>query len=384
MVDPLSAAGLAYPVVKDLFRLAKRLRQAHREIKYAREDLIRVIERIEIVADAYELFHETMAGAKKNKALRRSLRKKRHLMEKVEAESARLLNTLERFTNAFLPLLRNDPLGPVERWISQYRWYRSSKKDVAPVLSRMRILEGSMGVIATLVIIQMLQLADERAANRGVSIQAEINNLRKSLDIGLKKLQDDQRAQVHIVKQRHASARDDISPSKFAQEVLRIVKKDIPKLYRQPPPDSPPTTGSAPSSNPSPSGPQPPSTPPSTPPRVFAGAQSPDTALSATVLPHREPEAYPVASQTQCEPDPQQHHRCYHNLDSQIVLPTKASRKKAYMEPRLIRVKCVFQWPPTVYLKPAIDHGQGEALRMALYDETVEIDSFLVPNQALK
>jgi hypothetical protein len=89
------------------------------------------------------------------------------------------------------------------------------------------------------------------------------------MDIGFKKLQDDQRVQSEMINQGLATvtANQHLSPNDFAQEVLRMLKKEIPRIKLPPrqPPDSPLTPDSDPSSGSSALHLKPPSTPPSSP-----------------------------------------------------------------------------------------------------------------------
>ncbi|KAL4982326.1 hypothetical protein BDW68DRAFT_192235 [Aspergillus falconensis] len=314
MVDPLSAAGLAYPIAKDLFKLAKKLRQAYHEIRHAKQSLKKMITRAETVAETYELFSDTMADAKKTKGLASTFKKHRKLMKRVESESTRIIKKIRIITTIFSPLLRNDPSDPVQRWIAQFQWYRKEKKVVVPLLMEMQILEGSMGLIARLVIIQMLQHSERRAISGRDSIQAEIQHLRKSMGIELKKLQDNRRVQEETFKQRSVTAKQDDSPIRFAQEILRIVEKEIPKLNHKQSPDSPSTPDSGPSSSSSAPRERAPSTAPSSPPRPNARGQE-------SVVPSQIQEVAVQDPEGPCEVCQQQHRSHHHPLSASLSPP---------------------------------------------------------------
>ncbi|KAL4941943.1 hypothetical protein BDV06DRAFT_235728 [Aspergillus oleicola] len=271
MIDPLSAAGIAYPIAKDLFKVARRLRQAYDHIKHAKKSLKKMINRTETVAETYKLFSATMADAKKIKDLAKTFEEHPKLIKNIKSESKQIIHKLKTLTRIFSPLLQGNHIDPIQRWITQFEWYRKEKKVVAPVLLEMQILERSMGLIATLIIIQMLQHSERKAISGRDSVQVEIQHLRKSMDIGFKKLQDDKWAQKEILKQRPMMAKQDTSPFHFAQEVLRVLNEEIPKLHQTQPRDSPSTPDSRPSSSSLVLYVKVPSTPPSSPPRPSAG-----------------------------------------------------------------------------------------------------------------
>ncbi|KAG2414715.1 hypothetical protein HFD88_003907 [Aspergillus terreus] len=279
MVDPLSAVGLAYPIAKDLIELALKLRQAVHKIRHARASLKKMSDRTKTVAGTYEFFHETMADVKKVKGMERTFRKHGKLIRKVKSESRRLTSRIRAITDMFSPLLETDHIDPVQRWIAQFRWYRKEKKVIAPLLVEMKILEESMNLIATLVVIKMVQHRDPQTNRESDSIQVQIKHLRRSMDIGFKKLQDDQRLQLEMLNQRSATVtvNQHVSPNDFAQEVLRILKKEIPKIELPPrqPPDSPLTPDSDPSSGSSATHQEALSTPPSSPPHPSAAGRGP-------------------------------------------------------------------------------------------------------------
>ncbi|GLA46079.1 hypothetical protein AnigIFM63604_008866 [Aspergillus niger] len=279
MIDPLSVTGLAYPIAKDLMGLALKLRQASHEIRHARASLKKMSDQTETVAGAYELFRETMAGAKKVKGMGRTFEKHGKLIQKVKSKSRRLACRIQAITDMFSPLLETDHIDSVQRWIAQFRWYRKEKNVIAPLLMEMRILEGSMSLIATLVVIKMLQHRDHRTNSDWNSIQVQIKHLRRSMDIGFKKLQDDQRVQSEMLNHGLATVtvNHHLSPNDFAQEVLRMLKKEIPRTRLPPrqPPDSPLTPDSDPSSGSSAPHQKPPSTPPSSPPHSNAAGRGP-------------------------------------------------------------------------------------------------------------
>ena len=136
------------------------------------------------------------------------------------------------------------------------------------------------------------------------------------MDIGFKKLQDEQRVQSEMLNQGLATGtvNQHLSPNDFAEGVLRMLKKEIPKI--EPPPRQPPDSPLIPDSNPSSGSSAPhqkaPSTPPSSPHRT-SQRQNPHPVSSTVSLPfHPEPIAYRhlVISHFQ------HHHHChqhYHN-----------------------------------------------------------------------
>ncbi|KAL3473080.1 hypothetical protein BJX99DRAFT_261759 [Aspergillus californicus] len=279
MIDPLSAAGLAYPIAKDLVGLALKLRQASHEIRHARASLKRMSDQTETVAGTYELFRETMAGAKKVKGMGRTFERHRKLIQKVKSKSRRLASRIQAITDMFSPLLENDHINPVQRWIAQFQWYRKEKTVIAPLLMEMKTLEGSMNLIATLVVIKMTQHSNHRTNSEWDSFQVQIKHLRRSMDIGFKRLQDDQRVHSEMLNQRLATVtvNQHLSPNDLAQEVLRMLRKEIPRIKLPPrqPPDSPLTPDSDPSSGSSAPHQKAPSTPPSSPPHSNAAGRGP-------------------------------------------------------------------------------------------------------------
>lgn len=174
MIDPLSATGLAYPVAKDLYRYAKRLKRAYHEIQHAKESLKKVIDKIEIVAETYMFFKDTMDDAKKIKDLAQTFRLRRNLIRKVKSEAEQIITELKAITNIFSPLLRNDSSDPVQKRITQFQWYRKEKSAVVPLLMDMQILQGSMDLIAKLVILQILQNSYQNAESGQDSIHMQM------------------------------------------------------------------------------------------------------------------------------------------------------------------------------------------------------------------
>ncbi|KAL4735034.1 hypothetical protein BDV11DRAFT_208838 [Aspergillus similis] len=271
MIDPLSAAGIAYPIAKDLYNCVKRLRRAYHEVQHAKESLKKVIDRAEIVAETYVFFSDTMADAKKIKELAQTFERRRNLIRNVKSESSQITKKLREITKIFSPILLDGPSDPVQRWITQFQWYRKEKSVVVPLLIEMQILQDSMGLIATLVNIQMLQHNSQKAKIGRDSIQVQI----KSTEIGLMKLQEDKRAQEEMLKQKSATAKQDVSAVYFAQKIIRILEREIPKLHRNQPSDSPSTPDPGPSSSASAPRRQTPRTPPSLFSRSDAGDQEP-------------------------------------------------------------------------------------------------------------
>ncbi|KAL4865517.1 hypothetical protein BDV12DRAFT_211022 [Aspergillus spectabilis] len=268
MTDPLSAAGLAYPVAKDLIMLARELRQGYHKIRYAKKDLSNVIDRTETVAQIYEFFGDTIADAKKINDLARTFKKHRKLILKVETESDRIIEKLENITMMFWPLLEwYGPIDPIQRWIMQFQWYTEGKRAIVPVFEEMQILE--------------------RAGSGRDSIQVQIKHLIKSFDIGLKKLQHNQRALEETLRRKTALTSDDMVPNQFAQEVLSILEREMRQLHHNKHPDNPSTPDSGPPSSSSAPGQRVPSTPPSSPPPSSAeqptSSRSPELSRPASV-----------------------------------------------------------------------------------------------------
>ncbi|CBF82346.1 predicted protein [Aspergillus nidulans FGSC A4] len=240
-MDPISATGLAYPIAKDLYRYAKRLKRAYHEIQHAKESLKKVIEKIEIVAETYMFFKDTMDDAKKIKDMAQTFKLRRNLIRKVKSEAKQIIAELKALTNIFSPLLQNSSRDSVQKWITQFQWYRKEKSAVVPLLMDMRILQGSMDLVATLVTLQMLKNSYQNAESGRDSIHMQIKHLRRLTEIGLKKLQEDEKAQKEILKKRLTTAKQDDMALNLALQIIRILEKEIPGLYRNQPPDSQPT-----------------------------------------------------------------------------------------------------------------------------------------------
>lgn len=72
--------------------------------------------------------------------------------------------------------------------------------------------------------------------------------MEKMLHLEVKKLRQAQRVQEGLLRQDMASQHQGPQPNWFAQEVLRILEKEIPKLHKDRPPTGPSTFDSGPSS----------------------------------------------------------------------------------------------------------------------------------------
>jgi DNA repair ATPase RecN len=156
MADVLAVVGVAYPVVKDLFKLVEKLKRLHDHIRNAKYDLSRVIKRTISVAQTYDFFRDTMKVAKKIQELAPMFNRHQQLIRSVNKESKRTIERLNHITGKFRSLIDDEPVSTVERLIAQYEWSRESKKTVPFLFQEMKVLERSMRTIGTLVHIQLL------------------------------------------------------------------------------------------------------------------------------------------------------------------------------------------------------------------------------------
>lgn len=162
MADPLSIVGVVYPIARDLLTLAQYMNMAYKGVRYAKQDLYKVIKRTKLVARTYEFFSDTMKDAEKIEALAPMFKRHRKLIRRVKTESKRIIGRLKRITNIFWFLINGEPVNLTEKWIAQFEWFRESKKVVPPLFQDMKILEKSMRTIGILVNTQMLYQAYQK------------------------------------------------------------------------------------------------------------------------------------------------------------------------------------------------------------------------------
>ncbi|KAL5340011.1 hypothetical protein BJX70DRAFT_137737 [Aspergillus crustosus] len=299
MVDPISIASLAYPIATDLFRLAGDLNRIYNDIRHAKEDLHKAIERIRTTAQTYTFFQDTMNDARKMAQVAPIVNQWKDPLENVKKESRRVIRNLKNIKRKFWPLTGGSNVKPVDVWVAQCQWAAQGKKAIVPLFTEMQILERSMQLLATLVHIQIALNADQRNADGQAAISAQIKYFLRDLEVNFEKLRRDKQAQAEILRQKRVTTRNDVAAKDFAQEVLRMLEREIPKLNLQrtslfadtSTPDSGPSMGSQP---------QPaPSTPPSSDRgergthQVVIDAQKVEETLPRPRLPLPDPSDHP-------------------------------------------------------------------------------------------
>lgn len=162
MVDPLSVIGVVYPIARDLVELVKKLKKVYKGVRYAKQDLIKVMRRTNIVAGTYDFFRETMKNVQRIRELASIFDRHGELIETVKSESRKIIKRLEHITEIFWLQINKKPVNTVDKWIAQFEWYKQSKKAVPSLFQDMKVLEKSMKTIATLVNTQILLQAYER------------------------------------------------------------------------------------------------------------------------------------------------------------------------------------------------------------------------------
>jgi hypothetical protein len=159
MADILAVAGLAYPIAKDLVKFAKKLRRLYKQIRNAKNDLFRVINRTISVARTYDFFRDTMKVARGIQELAPMFKRHQQLIGSIDEESIRTIGRLKHITRKFRTLIDGEPVGTIERLIAQFEWSREGKKTIPSLFQDMEVLERSMRTIGTLMQIQLLSQA---------------------------------------------------------------------------------------------------------------------------------------------------------------------------------------------------------------------------------
>ncbi|KAE8364628.1 hypothetical protein BDV27DRAFT_157675 [Aspergillus caelatus] len=205
-----------------------------------------------------------MKQARKIHELQRMFDKYDSLINRVDGESSATVQKLKNVRNIFSPLGRKGPIRPTEKWMAQIRWYRKGNKTILPLFQDMNVLEQSMRTIGILVQIHILtQIHPDALSNE---ILAHTKWLEKMLSIETDKLRRAQRSQEKLLTQHMVAPRHDAKLDDFAQAILRLLEKEIPRLFMNKPPGSPPTSDSrSPPSSPN-AYQRSPITPPSSPP----------------------------------------------------------------------------------------------------------------------
>ncbi|KAE8418404.1 hypothetical protein BDV36DRAFT_295244 [Aspergillus pseudocaelatus] len=205
-----------------------------------------------------------MKEARKIHELQRMFDKYDSLINRVDGESNATVQKLKNVRNIFSPLGRKGPIRPTEKWMAQIRWYRKGNKTILPLFQDMNVLEQSMRTIGILVQIHILTRIHPDAPSN--AILAHTKWLEKMLSIEIDKLRRAQRSQEKLLTQHMVAPRHDAELDDFAQDILRLLEKEIPRLFMNKPPGSPPTSDSrSPPSSPN-AYQRSPITPPSSPP----------------------------------------------------------------------------------------------------------------------
>jgi hypothetical protein len=155
MVDPLSIVGVAYPIASNFVELIQKMKKVYKGIRFAKQDLMKVIERTEMVAETHAFFSQTINNVKSITELAPMFKQHGKLIERVERESNRIIGGLERITGPFWFLITGEPVTRTDKCIAQYEWFRDGQKSVSPLFQDMKVLEKSMRTIGILVNIQM-------------------------------------------------------------------------------------------------------------------------------------------------------------------------------------------------------------------------------------
>lgn len=171
MADFLAVAGLVYPIAKDLVKFAKKLRKLYKQIRNAKNDLFRVINRTISVARTYDFFRDTMKVARGIQELEPMFKRHQELIGSIDEESTRTIRRLKQITGKFRTLIDGEPVSTVERWIAQFEWSQESKKTVPSLFQDMEVLEGSMTTIGTLMQIQLISQTHQRDGSDVVGAQ---------------------------------------------------------------------------------------------------------------------------------------------------------------------------------------------------------------------
>lgn len=156
MADPLSIAGVAYPIAKDFLRLCRRMKRAYQDIRYAKQDLFKAIKRTNTVAQTFEFFSESLDNARGIEELDSMFERHGKLIESVNGEAKRTIKRLDYITTICRLMMNSSHISPVQRCIAYFEWYRASKNVVPSLFYDMKILERSMRTIGILVNTQIL------------------------------------------------------------------------------------------------------------------------------------------------------------------------------------------------------------------------------------
>ncbi|KAF3396825.1 hypothetical protein DPV78_008294 [Talaromyces pinophilus] len=290
MVDPLSLIGVVYPIARDLVELVEKLKKVYEGVRYAKQDLIKVMIRTNIVAGTYDFFRKTMKNVKRIKELASIFDRYGKLIETVKSESRKILERLKRITKIFWFQITEKPANTVDKWIAQFEWYKQCKKAVPSLFQDMKVLEKSMKTIATLVNTQILLQAYERDGSE--LILSQIKSSRVMLEVEVRKLEQARCRQEKFFLQHSVSPTQSPELKAFAQDILQIVEKGISRLQNsQPAPESPTTIDSrSPPVSPE-AEVNSPVTPPSTPPDQSGRDRSFE--VGPDVDPDAEPEVEP-------------------------------------------------------------------------------------------
>lgn len=172
MVDPLSIAGVAYPVVRDLLTLARQMKKIYRGVRHAKTDLQKMSDRTKIVAGTYGFFKETIRDVQQIEKLSKMFARHGDLIDKVEDESQKIVDKLKSIKKKFRFLLERKPASLVDQWIAHWLWYNESKETVPALFQDMEDLENSMRTIAILVHTHVL--LQDYETNRSQQLSAQM------------------------------------------------------------------------------------------------------------------------------------------------------------------------------------------------------------------
>ncbi|CEL11755.1 hypothetical protein ASPCAL14852 [Aspergillus calidoustus] len=342
MAEALGVAGIAYPIAKDLVTLAQKMERAYKKMRHAKADVKEIMKRTETVALTYNFYQDTMDEAKQIPELEPMFKKHRKLMRKITTETTRLIDTLEDFVQFFWFDLHDSPVELIERWIARLDWYRQSSRVIPPLFYQLGVFEGSMRTVAALI---------------GVQMARQIQSFTAMLRIDFDKLQKAQQAQQQFFEQQKTASHNHNSDrNHFGEKVIRSLKKEISRVPKNRPPDSPSSMDSAPP----PSSPTPDHPSRLTPPSSLPSQGSGDAIFPTEVVDLAEDEEAPSEQKTSSGPVSAPIHGreprlTHHLLNHQLSLLPPAARepdprmnhaltRKTITKPRSNRLRA-HTWP---------------------------------------
>ncbi|OJJ43865.1 hypothetical protein ASPZODRAFT_135900 [Penicilliopsis zonata CBS 506.65] len=151
----LGTAAAVLQIGMEFVNLLKKLQEAYKGLRYAREEVHKVMDKTEVMSELADLFEKTMKQVAKHRDLKDIRKRYRKVERNYRKQAKGIIKKIKGILNVLSPLWTHPPAQISRQLYARVDWHFRKRHNIQILLTEMQSLEISINGFTCMINIQI-------------------------------------------------------------------------------------------------------------------------------------------------------------------------------------------------------------------------------------